>query len=136
MMIGTFTLSRIFNQNNLRKRFYVLFPLGFFAYSVGWVIAYFVVKGVSGEWVASLLSSILLAIIFVSGFKKPHFILSFVVILFIANSLGYFLGSMLNQMISGKLGMILWGLSYGVFLGAGIGVVSYFVEKNEAMVQR
>jgi hypothetical protein len=136
MIIGAFSLSRIFHQSDFRKRFYILFPLGFFAYSVGWVIAYFVVKGAIGEWVASLLASILLAIVFAFGFKKPHSILLFIVILFITNSLGYFLGSMINQTLSGKLGMILWGLSYGVFLGAGIGLVLHMVQKSEEEVQK
>ena len=36
--------------------------------------------------------------------------------LFIANSVGYFLGSALNDSVGGKAGMPLWGAAYGVFL--------------------
>jgi hypothetical protein len=44
-------------------------------------------------------------------------------LLFIANSAGYFLGSAINEYVGGPSGMLLWGVVYGLFLGAGIGAL-------------
>jgi hypothetical protein len=48
--------------------------------------------------------------------------------LFIANSAGYFLGDLLNNSIRGKTGMLLWGLIYGLCLGAGLGLSIFLAQ--------
>ena len=48
--------------------------------------------------------------------------------LFVANSLGYFLGSALNNSLGGRAGMLLWGTAYGLCLGAGLGAVLHFAQ--------
>lgn len=104
-------------------KFYLLFGLAFFVYAVGWVLAYFTLRGYAGEWVGSLAGSILMALVFAAGFRTISSTLKFSVILFVANSIGYFLGSALNDSFGGPLGMLLWGAAYGLFLGAGLGAV-------------
>ena len=52
------------------------------------------------------------------------------VLLFVTNSIGYFLGSALNDYFGGREGMLLWGAAYGLFLGAGIGAVLWFAQKE------
>ncbi len=104
-------------------KFYLLYGIAFLAYAVGWVGAYFTLKGTTGEWVGSVAGSVLMALVFAAGFGAMRSVVKLSVILFIANSLGYFAGSALNDYVGGKGGMLLWGISYGLCLGAGIGAV-------------
>jgi hypothetical protein len=104
-------------------KFYLLYGIAFFAYAIGWCGAYFILRGSTGEWVGSVVGSVLMALVFAIGFRRIRSLLTFSVILFIANSLGYFAGSALNDYVGGKVGMLLWGLSYGLCLGAGIGAM-------------
>ena len=104
-------------------KFYLLYGIAFFAYAVGWVGAYFTLRGMAGEWVGSIAGSVLMALVFAVGFGATSSAMKFTVILFVTNSLGYFAGSALNDYVGGKGGMLLWGISYGLCLGAGIGAV-------------
>lgn len=110
-------------------KFYLLYGLAFFAYAVGWVAAYFTMRGVAGEWVGSLAGSVLMALVFAAGFGRLRAVVKFAIILFIANSIGYFLGSALNDSLRGASGMLLWGAAYGLFLGAGIGAVLHYAQE-------
>ena len=111
-------------------KFYFLFGLSFFAYAVGWVIAYFTLRNTAGEWLGSLAGSVLMAIVFAAGFGRLGSTLKLSAVLFVSNSLGYFLGSALHNSIGGRPGMLLWGVAYGVFFGAGIGAALHFVQQQ------
>ena len=111
-------------------KFYLLFGAAFFAYAVGWMAAYFTLRGTAGEWLGSLIGSLMMAIVFSAGFKKSNEILKFATILFVANSVGYFLGSALNDSVTRSPGMLLWGIAYGLFLGAGIGAVLQLAQRG------
>src|SRR4030095_15825099 len=50
-------------------KFYLLYGPAFFAYAVGWVVAYFVLRGTAGECVGSLAGSVMMALVFVIAFK-------------------------------------------------------------------
>lgn len=115
-------------------RFYLLFGLAFFLYAVGWVAAYFMSPGPAGEWAGSLAGSILMALVFAAGFKTISSTPKFAAILFIANSIGYFLGSALNDYIGGPTGMLLWGAAYGLFLGAGLGAVLHLAQTKSRSI--
>ena len=112
-------------------KFYLLYGAAFFAYAVGWVAAYFTLRSATGEWVGSLAGSILMAVVFAMGFGVAQSIPKFAAILFVTNSIGYFLGSALNDQITGQFGMLLWGLVYGLCLGAGIGAVLHLSQATE-----
>ena len=58
-------------------KFYLLYGLAFFCYAVGWVVAYFTLGGVAGEWVGSLAGSILMAVVFAAGFGVMRSALKF-----------------------------------------------------------
>ena len=109
-------------------KFYLLYGIAFFAYAVGWVGAYFTLRSIAGEWVGSVAGSILMALVFALGFAATRSIVKLSVVLFIANSLGYFAGSALNDFIGGQAGMLLWGFVYGLCLGAGIGAVLHLAQ--------
>lgn len=111
-------------------KFYLLFGAAFFAYAVGWVLPYFMLSGgAAGEWVGSLAGSVLMGLVFAVGFGVLRTALVLCVILFVANSTGYFLGSALNDSIGGRVGMLLWGAAYGLFLGAGLGAVLHVAQE-------
>lgn len=113
-------------------KFYLLFGLAFFAYAVGWVCAYFALRGAAGEWVGSLAGSLLMGAVFAIGFGVMRSALNLAGVLFVANSSGYFSGSALNNSVGGAMGMLLWGTAYGLFLGAGIGVVLHLAQTRSS----
>jgi hypothetical protein len=110
-------------------RFYLLYGLAFFMYAVGWVIAYFALSDPVNEWLGSLAGSVLMALVFAAGFGVMRSALKFSALLFIANSIGYFSGAMLYASVGGSTGLLLWGLLYGLFLGAGMGAVLHFAQR-------
>ena len=112
-------------------RFFLLYGLAFFAYAVGWVGAYFTVRGKAGEWIGSVVGSILMAMVFAMGFGALRSIIKLAVILFVANSVGYFAGSALNDYLGRTTGMLLWGISYGLCLGAGMGAVIRLAQERD-----
>ena len=128
ILLGGAVLGSLVVDRWRLPKFYLLYGLAFFFYAVGWVVAYFVVRGSRGEWLGSLGGSALMALVFAAGFGVMNSTLKFSAILFVANSVGYFLGSALNDYIGGSSGMLLWGAAYGLFLGAGIGAVLHFAQ--------
>ena len=113
-------------------RFYLLFGAAFFAYAVGWVGAYFFLRGAAGEWVGSLAGSLLMGLVLAAGFGAARSTLKLSTILFAANSSGYFLGSALNETVGGRAGMLVWGAVYGLCLGAGLGAALHFAQARRA----
>ena len=130
ILLGGAALGSLVVGRWLLPKFYLLYGIAFFAYAVGWVGAYFTLRGSAGEWVGSVAGSVLMALVFAVGFGAMRLILTLSVILFIANSLGYFAGSALNDYFGGKVGMLLWGISYGLCLGAGIGAVLHLAQRR------
>jgi hypothetical protein len=113
-------------------RFYLLFGLAFFAYAVGWVVSYFMLRGRAGEWVGSLAGSLLMGCVFALGFGAARSTLNLSALLFVANSVGYFLGSALNDAVGGRAGMLLWGAAYGLCFGAGLGAALHLAQSRRA----
>jgi hypothetical protein len=111
-------------------RFYILFTIAFLFYAIGWTGAYFTLRGKIAEWVASLAASVLMGFILSLGFNALRSSAKLIATLFVSNSVGYFLGDALNNAIGGKPGMLLWGVAYGLFLGAGLGAVLYFAQAS------
>lgn len=111
-------------------KFYLLFGAAFFAYAAGWVCAYFFLAStrIRGELTGSLLGSVLMALVFALGLGAARATIELSAVLFVANSVGYFLGSALNDHVGGTQGMLLWGLCYGFFLGAGIGAALHLAQ--------
>lgn len=112
--------------------FYLLFGLAFFAYAAGWIGAYFTLRGAAGEWVGSLAGSFLMGCVFALGFGRPRSALNISAVLFVAHTVGYFLGSSLNDAVGGRAGMLLWGAVYGLSLGAGLGAALHLAQARKA----
>lgn len=113
-------------------RFYLLFGFAFFLYAAGWVGAYFTFRGAAGEWIGSLAGSFLMGSVLTLALGSARSTLSLSGALFVANSLGYFLGSALNNSVGGRAGMLLWGTVYGLCLGAGLGAVLNLAQTPRA----
>jgi len=129
ILVGGAVLGSLVVKRWRLPRFYFLYGGAFFLYAIGWVVAYFTSPNAAGEWLGSLAGSVLMALVYAAGFGVMRSVLKFSLLLFIANSLGYFLGAMFDASVRGSTGMLLWGVLYGLFLGAGIGAVLHLAQR-------
>ena len=129
ILLGGAALGTLVRGRWRLPKFYLLFGLAFFVYAVGWVGAYFILRGTAaGEWAGSIAGSLLMGTVFAVGFGAPRLALKLSALLFVANSAGYFLGSALNDAFGGSTGMLLWGGVYGLCLGAGLGAALHLAQ--------
>jgi hypothetical protein len=129
VLLGGFALRPLLIAGST-ARFYLLFGIAFFLYAVGWVAAYFTLRDGFGEWVASFAGSALMAFAFAWAFGAWRSLLKLIIVIFIANSVGYFLGALLNSALRGRVGMVMWGLLFGLGLGAGLGYAIYEAQSE------
>jgi len=128
-------------------RFYKIFVPAFLAYAMVWSAAWFVWKMGAGEWVGSLAGSLVFTALTgwsLGGFRSWAWGRA-ATVMFVAHSLGYFLGGKLMYWMIGpggagwftgitktqisliaKLG---WGLLYGLGFGAGLGHAFFVFQK-------
>jgi hypothetical protein len=126
--LGSFALIPLRGPSVSPRAFLAIFALGFLFYAIGWMAAYFVLTGRPGEWAGSLAGSVLLGLTFCAGFRSWPSSASVCAVLFVSNSIGYFLGDALDRAIGGPIGMLLWGGAYGLFLGAGLGASLHLLQ--------
>jgi hypothetical protein len=128
LVLGGGALNRLVAPPWRGRRFLGLFALAFFAYSAGWTGAYFLLGGAAGEWAGSLLGSVLLGLALALGFGVRSLALRLSLLLFAANSAGYFAGAALYQALGRPVGMLLWGAAYGLCLGAALGAALHLLQ--------
>jgi len=109
-------------------RFYLLWTIAFFAYAATWTIAYFMLRRTTGEIIGALLGSILMAVVLAAGFRALGSLVKLSAVLFVSNALGYFLGAAIFTSLLNETGMLLFGVVYGLFFGAGIGAALHFAQ--------
>ena len=117
-------------------RFYALFGSAFLAYGISWIAAYFTLKNAAGEWLGSLVGSVLMAVVFAAGLNALRSAPILSTVLFVANSIGYFLGSVIYYSLGKPIGLLLWGGFYGVSLGAGLGAAFSLAQSKQTKVTR
>jgi hypothetical protein len=110
-------------------RVYVLFTAAFFLYDAAWTTAYRPFRNVLGEWLGSLAGGIGLGLVFATVFDAPKQAVRVIVVLCIASPAGYFAGKFLHQYIPGIPGALVWGATYGLGLGAGLGYALYACQE-------
>lgn len=128
ILAGGGVLSRLVIGPGRLARFYALFSVAFLAYAVGWIAAYFTMQNKTGEWLGSLAGAALMGLILAWAFGGLRAVVKVIAVLFVANSVGYFLGDFLNNTLRGKMGMLAWGIAFGLGLGAGLGAALYFAQ--------
>ncbi|HEU4833418.1 MAG TPA: hypothetical protein VFS90_03345 [Pyrinomonadaceae bacterium] len=111
-------------------KFYLLWAVAFFAYAAAWMIAYFSLGRTLGELIGALAGSVLMALVIATGFRTFGSIVKLSAVLFVSNTLGYFLGVALFDSLSAPAGMLLFGVVYGLFFGAGIGAALQLAQSN------
>lgn len=122
-------LSRLVIGPGRLVRFYLLFGVAFFCYAVSWVIAYLTLRSLIGELLGSVTGTFLMALILAGAFRARRAWTKLIPALLLANSAGYFLGRLLYEAIGGKLGMILFGASYGLGFGTGLGYALFLAQE-------
>ncbi len=122
-------LSRLVVGPGRLLHFYLLFGVAFFSYAAGWVIAYLTLRNPLGELLGSVAGSCLMALVLAAAFKANNSLPKLIPVLFLASSAGYFLGRLFHVAISGTVGMILFGSSYGLGFGAGLGYALFLVQE-------
>lgn len=131
-------------------RFYAFFGVAFLAYSVGWIAGW---MGLHGQpmhlrsAVGLLIGTTAMGVIFGLIFDARSQIVKVIVALFVLNSLGYFIGGEIEgylahvkvvefagHTLSGSgldiFMKIVWGVWYGIGLGAGLGYSFYIVQHD------
>lgn len=111
-------------------RFYLLWTIAFFAYAATWTVAYFTLRRTTGELVGALVGSILMGVVLAAGFRAFASLIKIAAVLFVANALGYFLGAAIFTSLLNETGMLLFGVVYGLFFGAGIGAALHFAQRG------
>ena len=111
-------------------KFYFLWSIAFFAYAAAWIVAYFTLGRTAGELIGALAGSIFMAVVIATGFRTLGSAVKLSAVLFVSNSLGYFLGAALFDTLSEPTGMLLFGVVYGLSFGAGIGAALQLAQRR------
>ncbi len=126
-------------------RFYKVFGISFAAYSVAWIVGWMSVGGHWGSITGLLAGTAVMGWMLARAFDATRQTLIVIAVLFVLNSLGYFLGGVVVetimalkqvslfgsvvpkpvQMTSAKL---LWGVFYGLGFGAGLGLAFHICQ--------
>ena len=109
-------------------RFYGLFLASFFTYAVLWTVAWMLLHNRTGEWLGTGLGMAGMAIVLCAFFGVWQAFLPSFVVLFVGNAIGYFVGSWLHANTGSPWSQLLWGLSYGLGTGAGMGAAYYYCQ--------
>ena len=90
-------------------------------------------RGSAGEIGGLLGGACAMGLVLTLAFDAPRAIGKVVVALFVLNALGYYIGGRLHGKLAidhRALGMLLWGVCYGVGLGAGLGLAFYSCQER------
>lgn len=130
--LGGLALKPLVVHIKAKRTFWRWFSLAFFAYAASWMGTYFTFRGPVGEWLGSLMGSAALGIVLAIVFRARNRYPRISVELFVAHSTGYFLGEWFHHSVQGKLGMLLWGVCYGLGFGLGLARALYWAQTADA----
>lgn len=102
-------------------RFYKVFTIAFTAYSIAWIAGWMALRGHPGSLAGLFAGTAVMSVILAAAFDAWRSLAKLVVILFLANAAGYFIGGVAEAKVPGVTGKLLWGVFYGLGFGAGLG---------------
>jgi hypothetical protein len=135
ILLGSWALSPLVVGPRRLLRSYALFGAAFLAYGISWMTAYFTLKNAAGEWLGSLAGSVSMALVFAVGFRDLRSVPVLSALLFVTNSIGYFVGSVFYYSLRRPAGLLVWGAFYGACVGAGLSAVFYLAQSKQAIAQ-
>ena len=113
-------------------RFYKLFGVAFGAYSVAWIAGWMSLGGHKGSLVGLLAGTAAMGWILACAFDARGAAPKVIAALFVLNALGYFAGGWVEGSVARfapkTAAMLLWGVCYGVGLGAGLGIAFHLCQ--------
>lgn len=137
--LSGFLLQPLIAQRVTLGQFYSAFTISFMTYSVVWSVAWFLLRGKTGEWVGSIAGPLILALLLLRLTRTTRASIPLLLAVVALHSLGYFAGDSLYTWVKSpsgietlstwakpernKLGQMLWGLSYGLGLGSALGII-------------
>jgi hypothetical protein len=125
---GGLALKPLVVQPKAKRTFWRWFSLAFFAYAAGWIVSYFTLRGTLGESLGSLVGSASLGLVLAVALGAPNRYVRISLELFATHSAGYFLGEWLHHSVHGRIGMLLWGVCFGLGFGLGLARALYFAQ--------
>src|SRR6185503_6156663 len=103
---------------------YKLFGLSFAAYSAAWIAAWMMRPGHVGSLVGLFAGTAAMGWMFATAFDARPATWNAIAALFVLNTIGYFAGGWVEGTVAKlapiKIAMLLWGVCYGIGLGAGL----------------
>lgn len=138
------------------SRFYKLFGIVFAANSVLWTAGWMVLHGLNehlGSVAGLLAGTAAMGWLLARAFDAKETTLNVIVALFVLNTIGYFIGGWLKVAVigmeqlslfgvviskstQGTFARLLWGVCYGIGLGAGLGLAFYMCQARTRAVLR
>jgi len=139
-------LHRLIIGPGSMRRFYKVFSIAFAAYSVLWIAGWMAIEGHAGSVAGLLAGTAAMGWILARAFGTNE-TLKIILALFVLNSLGYFIGGVVEgALIEAKsvslfgaampkrsqamLAKTLWGVFYGIGFGAGLGLAFYYCQSK------
>ena len=114
-------------------RFYKLFTLAFTAYVIAWAAFWIWLRSEVGEFAGLLGGTAAMGMILAFAFDARRAVVKIIAALFVLNAAGYCAGGW----IEGRLAVyhrleaiLLWGICYGIGLGAGLGLAFHFCQER------
>lgn len=111
-------------------RFLGVFAAAFLAYAAGWIGSYTLLHGATGEWVGAVVGPLLMAMVLCAAQRAWPLFAKLALTLLVAHVVGYFGGAALTGSIGGSTGMLLWGVPYGLGMGAGLGIALAALDRR------
>jgi len=128
-------------------RFYKLFGTAFAAYSAAWIAGWMGLHGHLGSLAGLFAGTAAMGWIFADAFGERKAAPKSIAALFVLNTIGYYVGGWVEGTVAKlphlslagivvekpppiTIAMLLWGVCYGVGLGAGLGLAFHFCQKT------
>lgn len=121
------------------SRFYKLFGLSFTVYSIAWIVGWMQLRDHAGSVVGLLAGTVLMGGMMAAAFDAWGQVVKVIAVLFLLNSAGYFIGGVVEGALiqQHKLAaMLMWGVLYGIGLGAGLGLAYHFCQTRARALLR